>query len=153
EACQLDYQLDFANSVELVLRVHPQVREADTNLYCAAGPAHMPHVAAQVRLRPGERLDLALDLAEGDYPLRGRLPGGSLALRARPGAASGRWDVSLARGPEPGERPSLASGGLVLGLDNDTDRELLLRVERQARRDDALTAARASSLALFRELF
>src|SRR5262249_36209544 len=36
---------------------------------------------------------------------------------------------------------------------NDTGQELVARVERAVARDDALTAARASSLALFRDLF
>jgi class 3 adenylate cyclase len=41
----------------------------------------------------------------------------------------------------------------VLLLDNDLDRELTVRIERIAPRDDALTAGRAATLALFRELF
>jgi class 3 adenylate cyclase len=48
---------------------------------------------------------------------------------------------------------SLKPGGQVVALTNDQSRELVVRVERTADRDDALTAARASSLALFRELF
>jgi class 3 adenylate cyclase len=47
----------------------------------------------------------------------------------------------------------LRPGGQVLVLTNDHSEELVVRVERTARRSDALTAARASSLALFRELF
>jgi class 3 adenylate cyclase len=38
-------------------------------------------------------------------------------------------------------------------LNNGSDRELVVRVERTASRGDALTAARAASLDLFRELF
>jgi serine/threonine protein kinase/class 3 adenylate cyclase len=153
EACQVDYALDFARSVELVFRSHPQVREADTNVYCAAGPNHMPHVVAQVQVQPGERLELELELTEGDYRLRGPQLGWALDLRVRPGAAASRRDVSLTRGPEAGAHALMAAGGQVLGLDNDGDRPLLVRVERTAPRDDALTAARASALALFRELF
>jgi class 3 adenylate cyclase len=41
----------------------------------------------------------------------------------------------------------------VLELFNPHDRELVVRLERTAPRDDALTAARASALALFRRLF
>ena len=43
EACQLDFDLDFANSVELIFRVHPEVRETDVATYCIGGPAHSPH--------------------------------------------------------------------------------------------------------------
>src|SRR5262249_49710334 len=45
------------------------------------------------------------------------------------------------------------AGGQVLVLGNDAAHELVVRVERAAARDDALTAARAATLALFRELF
>jgi class 3 adenylate cyclase len=49
--------------------------------------------------------------------------------------------------------PVLQTGRQVVALANDSDQELLVRVERTASREDALTAARASALALFRELF
>jgi hypothetical protein len=153
EACQTDYALDFANSVELVFRAHPQVREADTNTYCAAGPAHAPHVVAQVRLAAGEHLVLDLALGEGSYRLRGPQLGWSFDFAVRPGAAARRWDLTLSRGPAAGLAPVLGPGSQVLGLSNDTDRPLVVRVERAAPRDDALTAARASALAVFRELF
>jgi class 3 adenylate cyclase len=47
----------------------------------------------------------------------------------------------------------LRAGGQVLVLDNGHKRELVIRVERTASTGDALTAARAASMALFRELF
>src|SRR5262249_54315636 len=52
EACHLDFKLDFANSIELIFRVHPEVRDADLATYCIGGPAHSPHVFAQVRVAP-----------------------------------------------------------------------------------------------------
>jgi eukaryotic-like serine/threonine-protein kinase len=153
EACQLDYQLDFANSVELVFRAHPQVREADTETYCAAGPAHSPHVVAQVRVAPGERMELELVLSDGAYRLRGPQLGWTFDFLVRSGEAARRWSIGLAHGPAAGLAPVLRDGGQVLELLNDTDCPLVVRVERAALRVDALTAARASSLAVFRELF
>ena len=153
EACQADFALDFAASVELVFRSHPQVREADTNTYCAAGPAHSPHVVAQLRLAAGERLELDLTLREGAYRLRGPQLGWAFDFRVAPGAPSRRWELSLSSGPIDGLSPTLGTGTQTLGLGNDTDRPLVVRVERVAARDDALTAARASTLAVFRELF
>ena len=47
----------------------------------------------------------------------------------------------------------MRSGSQVLVLHNTTDCELVIRIERAAPRHDALTAARAASIALFRELF
>ena len=71
EACHLDFQLDFANSIELIFRVHPEIREADLGTYCIGGPAHSPHVLAQVRVAPGERIELDFELPAGSYRLRG----------------------------------------------------------------------------------
>jgi class 3 adenylate cyclase len=153
-ACHLDFQLDFANSVELIFRVHPEVREADLGTYCIAGPAHSPHVPAQVRVAPNERIELDLDLPEGAYRIRGPQLPWNIAFPVRSSATLRRWEIELASG-QPPERPvaGLRAGGQVLVLNNGHDRELLVRVERTTSRGDALTAARAASLSLFRELF
>ncbi|WP_435006735.1 protein kinase domain-containing protein [Tundrisphaera lichenicola] len=153
EACRLDFDLDFANSVELIFRVHPEIRETDLGTYCAGSPSHSPHVAAQARIAADERLTLDLVLEPGTYQLRGPQLPYAIDFRVEPAAAFRRWDLDLGRGPTADLPRTLRSGGQVLALANSTDREVLVRVERTAPRDDALTAARASSLALFRELF
>ncbi len=153
EACNRDFQLDIANSIELIFRVHPEIREADLATYCIGGPAHSPHVFAQVRLAPWERIELNLDLPEGSYRLRGPQLPWSADFQVRKGATARRYSVELASGPAPENPAALAAGGQVLSLNNGSARELLLRVERTAARTDALTAARAASLSLFRELF
>ena len=153
EACRLDFDLDFANSVELIFRVHPEIRETDLGTYCAGSPSHSPHVVAQARIAAGERVTLDLVLEPGSYRLRGPQLPYAIDFRVEPVAASRRWELELQRGPSADLPRTLRAGGQVLALANGNDREILVRVERTAPRDDALTAARASSLALFRELF
>ncbi len=153
KACNLEFPLDFANSVEMMFRAHPDVRDAEVRTYCVGGPAFSPHVVAQVRLRPGERIELDLALPEGAYRLRGPQLPFTFEFRVRPSAPACRWDVSLARAPAADGPTVLRGGRQLLALTNEHAREVLVRVERTAPRDDALTAARASSLALFRELF
>ncbi len=113
EACHLDFQLDFANSIELIFRVHPEIREVDLGTYCIGGPAHSPHVFAQIRVAPDERIELELELPEGSYRLRGpQLPWSvdfpvknsatDLALGHRAGIGTG---ARAAPAPcEPGDR-------------------------------------------------
>lgn len=152
-ACNLDFELDFAQSVELIFRVHPEIRAAELNTYCVGGPAHSPHVAAQVRLAAGERVDLETRLGPGSYRLRGpQLP---FVFDFRVGAEEipTRLELSLGQGPTRETPRRFRSRGQRLVLTNDHPFEVLARVERVAPRDDALTAARVSSLALFRELF
>jgi len=153
DACRLDFSLDFANSVELIFRAHPEIRDADVAVYCIGGPAHSPHVAAQARVGPGERLALELALAEGSYRLRGPQLPFAVDFRVDLRATAGGWDLALARAPGADLPRSLRPGGQVLTLANDLDREVVVRVERVAPREDALTAGRASTHALFRELF
>jgi serine/threonine protein kinase/class 3 adenylate cyclase len=153
EACNLDFDLDFANSVEMIFRVHPEVRDAEPGVYCIGGPAHSPHVVAQVRVGAGERVELDLALGEGCYRLRGPQLSFTLDFRVQAGAPLDRLDLSLSRSPDPAIARVLKAGGQLVVLTNDSPQELVARVERTVGRVDALTAARASALALFRELF
>jgi serine/threonine protein kinase/class 3 adenylate cyclase len=154
EGCNADYELDFGRSVEMIFRVHPSIREVELGTYCVGGPAHSPHVVAQVRVAAWERVEVDVALGEGAYRLRGpQLP---LALEARvePGAALARWEVDLGRLADQSlDRMVLRPGGQVVAISNPYPDELVVRLERTAARDDAVTAARAAALALFRELF
>jgi serine/threonine protein kinase/class 3 adenylate cyclase len=154
EACNVDFALDFANSVELIFRAHPALRDVDLGTYCIGGPAHSPHVAAQVRVAAGEAVELDLALCEGAYRLRGPQLPAAIDFRVRRDATMQRGELDLAAVTAAAGRPWLLHAGhQVLALSNPTAVELLVRVERLASRDDAVTAARASALALFRELF
>ena len=153
EACHLDFQLDFANSIELIFRVHPEIRAADLGTYCIGGPAHSPHVLAQVRVGPSERIELGLELQTGSYRLRGPQLPWSIDFRVQSSATIRRWEVDLGSAQPPDRRDALRTGGQLLILTNPHSSELVIRLERSATRNDALTAARATSMALFRELF
>jgi serine/threonine protein kinase/class 3 adenylate cyclase len=152
QACDVGFQPDFAQSVELVFRVHPDVRPAEVGRYCAGGPAHSPHVVAQVRLTAGERVELDLALSPGRYRIRGPQLPWTLDVPVTAGALLRRWELSLAAADRP-PVPSLADGGQVLVIRNDLSHDTVVRVERTAGRSDALTAARAMTLPAFRELF
>lgn len=153
DVCDLDFEHDLARSVELVFRAHPAIRQADAGVYCIGGPAHSPHVVAQVRLPAGERIALDLALGEGRYEVRGRgLP------RAWPFAVDARaplstWDLPLSTGVAVSVARSLGAEGQRLLLTNDLGHEVLVRVERVTARQDVVTAAEAATHGRFRELF
>jgi len=153
EVCDLDFELDMARSVELVFRVHPALRKADLGVYCIGGPAHSPHVLAQVRLAPGERFTLDLALAPGRYRVTGRGVPARWAFSVDERASFDRWDLPLRAGAAPDVPRSLLPGAQRLVLTNDLGHEVVARLERAAERDDAITAAEAASSSAFRELF
>jgi serine/threonine protein kinase/class 3 adenylate cyclase len=153
EACNLRFELDFANSVELIFRAHPEIRAVETKTYCIGGPAWSRHVAAQVRLAAGEHFSCELGLEQGSFAIRG--PGLPFVVPFRVDASGleSRWDVLVSKPPARREPAILRPGTQVIQLHNDTAVDQQLRIERTAARDDALTAAQASANALFRQLF
>lgn len=152
EACDLDFESDLSSSVEMIFRIHPELRKVKTETFCIGGPAHFPHIVAQTRIRPGERIKWTLNLPRGTYRLRSPHLAWTLDLLVSEKPASARCDLELG-GLTPAEPPPLGCDHQSFLLHNVASQELLVRLERQASRDDALTAAQASSLAAFRELF
>lgn len=152
EACNVDFDLDFANSIEMIFRAHPEIRDVEVRTYCIGGPAFSAHVVAQTRVAPGERFEIEADLPEGAYRLRGPQLPYLVELRTSRTSAIGRWELALSKAPPRDLIPTLKVGSQVITLFNDGPAELLVRLERIAPRHDAVTAAEASSLPLFREL-
>lgn len=153
EACNRDFELDFAQSVELIFRVHPEIRAAELRTYCVGGPAHSPHVAAQSRVAPRECIQFELALEDGAYRIRGPQLPFAIDFKVDATGTRARWDLDLSRPPDVDRTPVLKRTAQVIAVTNRFDQELLVRIERCASRGDAMTAARASALALFRELF
>jgi serine/threonine protein kinase len=153
-SCNADFQLDFTQSLELVFRVADRIRASDVRTFCIGGPAFAPHVVAQVRLAPGERIALELALGPGAYLVRSPQLPHAVPVEITASAYAQRASVQLSKEP-PGEgaRVLLASKAQSLSLENRLDREIVARVERTAPRQDALTAARAACMASFRRLF
>src|SRR5262249_54749818 len=134
-ACHLDFQLDFANSVELIFRVHPEIRAAELGTYCIGGPAPSPPAVSPVPRSPRERIELELGLPEGSYRIRGPQLPWNVDLAVRAAATLRRWEIDLASATAPDPPPAgVRAGGQVLGLHNGHDRELLIRLERTAAR-------------------
>ena len=153
EACNADYELDFAQSIELIFRPHPEVRVSETRTYCVGGPAFSSHVVAQVRLQADERLNLQLRMSDGQYRLRGPQLPYVVDFRVAPSGRVERWDVDLVRPVSKQDIPTLRSGEQVLSILNSHSDPRQIRIERLASRADALTAADAARLPVFREWF
>jgi class 3 adenylate cyclase len=150
KACNVSFSVDFSRAIELAFRASSEIRAVETQTFCIGGPAHFPHIAAQVRLAPGERFALALTLGPGFYLLRSPQLPRVHELRVTAQGGVRRLDVLL------GERTDVAAltaGDQLLTITNPEPREVLVRVERAGDRAFALTAARVMATAAFRELF
>ena len=153
QACNIEFELDFSRSIEMIFRAHPELRSAETRTYCIGGPAWSRHVVAQVRLARDERFVCDVELEPGAYTIRGPQLPFSVPFQVSPAGTESRWEVSMSRAPQLPEPVVLRSVRQAIWLWNDAGRDLEVRVERMASRHDAVTAAVAASSATFRELF
>ncbi|MGI9427583.1 MAG: protein kinase domain-containing protein [Bythopirellula sp.] len=153
EVCDLDFEVDLAQSVEMIFRANPEVREADLGTYCIGGPEHSPHVVLQLRLPAGERVELTPVLSEGAYVLRSAQLPYNYRLRALPGKGTTHTEIVLSNNLEAAHASQVRAGRNALTLTNDYDREIVVRLERSIPMKDVVTAAQASSLPMFREMF
>jgi class 3 adenylate cyclase len=151
ESCNIDFTANFERSVELTFRPSPAVREIKAKEFCIGGPQITPHIVAQQILPAGAQRRVTLALEPGRYRLRTiELPGGQYLSVANDGSANATFRAEVNGWPDHEIRLSTQP---ELRFENATPREQLFILERMAWSDQAVTAAEAIALQLFRDLF
>lgn len=153
EACNHDFDSGLASAVEMVFKVSPDLRDTAVGKYCVGGPWHAPHVVAQIRLEPGEKVELGVDLVPGEYLLRGPGLTRSLTFKVREAGGPTLCEVRLDAEMDTSVVPVLRAPSQTLAIENAFAAPQIVRVERTVARDDVITAAQAATLPRFRELF
>ena len=150
-SCQIDFTINFDRYVELTFRPNPAVRNVVVPSYCVGSPHFTPHVVAQQLLPAGDKRELNLPLEAGNYRLR------ALELQ-------GSQDLTVSPDGEESAQVTLSNNGwsndalhvrerFSLQLNNETNAEQLLILERLEWSDQATTAAEVTALQMFRDLF
>jgi class 3 adenylate cyclase len=146
-SCNIDYDRDFERNVELSCAPAASIRPLAEGSFCLSGPMATPHVMVQQLLAPGERREIALELAPGSYRLRTLHPGASVDIDHRGGAFPGlRITAQGVEALPPGP------AGTVI-FDNRAGFELAALIEDRTWTREALTAPEVISLQVFRDLF
>jgi class 3 adenylate cyclase len=150
-ACNIDFTVNFEQSVELTFRLNPSIREVHAESFCVGGPQVTPHIVAQQLLAPRASRAIELALENGRYRLRTLTLPGAQHLRA---AENGERRLTLRATSAvwPSEESVIANRAQV-ELDNQTDEEQLFILERTVWSDEAATAAEVTALQMFRDLF
>jgi class 3 adenylate cyclase len=151
DTCNIDFNVNFDSSVEVVFRPNASVRRVEAREFCVGGPQVTPHIVVQQLVPPGQRRTVAPLLEPGRHRLRTpTLPGGRSVMVAAEGADALTLRADGAGWPSDEPRVSTR---LVLTLENRTPDEQLFIFERMAWGDQAATAAEVTALQLFRDLF
>ena len=147
DACNIDFEADFASNVELSFSPSPSVRPLDGGFYCRSGPGVTPHIKGQCVLPAGGSRSLPLTLEPGDYRVRTLEAGPEVAFTW----SGGRFpairldadDIAL-DGDSPADEIAMHNAG-------DLARTLV--IEEQSWLRDVLTAEQVTTLQVFRDLF
>lgn len=153
DSCNIRYDVNFDESVELRFTVSPDIRDAVDLAYCIGGPANTRHIVSQVWLPPRATKELHLKLASGDYRLRTRQLAAWGRLRASEGAGENAAHIRLGADGITVSAREIAAGQAALTLENTTGESLLVILEQSAWSAQAVSAAFVTALDEFRELF
>jgi class 3 adenylate cyclase len=126
--CEITFETDTAEAIEVVFHVHPNIRLIQPALFCAAEPAKKSHIKVQLPVAPKSRLHLQTDLPAGSYRVR------YLGIK-QPGV-----DLSLVKNSE-------------LIVKNERDQEAICVVEELWWDNKALKPAQLLAIPDFRDLF
>ena len=151
DGCNIDFNVNFEQSVELTFRPNPSIRQINVETFCVGGPQVTPHIVAQQFLKPQSRRSIDIQLEEGRYRLRTTsLPGWQHVTVTNDGLCG----VSLCASPEGWSNGEIElSKSCSLELANTFDDDQLFVLERTAWSDEAATAAEVTALQTFRDLF
>jgi class 3 adenylate cyclase len=154
EVCQIKFDAEFDQSVELKFAVNPAIRPREEQTFCLAGPGGRPHVLSQVFLAAGQRR--AWKLPPLNRTLRLRSPQVKEAVKLRPDDA-----------PTPVLQPVILceperfvvrheygkADDYAVQVLNPNPFPVLLILESLEWSEDILTAARVTNWQDFRDLF
>ncbi len=152
-SCNLNFETDFENSVELTFAPNAAIRQIERHDYCVAGPVTTDHVVVQQLLAANDVRAVTPLLDPGRYRLRTMNLDGEQYFRVYDnGEGVSAIDICVdAQGWLAEER--FLSPTPQIKIENKTDEEQLFILERTAWNDQAVTAAEVIALQRFRDLF
>ncbi|HLN99270.1 MAG TPA: DUF5939 domain-containing protein [Pyrinomonadaceae bacterium] len=149
--CQIDYTVNFDRFVEVTFRPNALLRKVESQNFCMGSPQKTPHIVAQQLLPAQSERELSLALEPGRYRLRALELSGGQDVRVSEDGLTTASVVLSAAGWSPDELRLTEQS--TLKMQNATQAEQLLILERQAWGDQAATAAEVTALQMFRDLF
>lgn len=154
EVCNIRYDANFDDYVELRFSVNPTIRYASNTMFCALGsPALNQHIVAQQRLKPNEARSLSVSLVAGGYRIRMLGSEQRCSVQVNDDVESGSLNVSMTTGGIAEQTLQARSGMIAVHVTNQSATEQLLIIERDAWGSGRVSASLVTSMNEFRTLF
>jgi len=152
-SCQIRYDVDFEESVELRFSVSHDIRAADDATFCASGPANTRHILAQLWLEPGQTREVRLRLVPGQYRVRSRQIASRAVVRVSIDAHDHEAVIDITDDSIHASAVPLKPGDAHITIQNSSAQRTLLIFEETAWNLQAASAALVTALNDFRQLF
>ncbi|MDZ7658413.1 adenylate/guanylate cyclase domain-containing protein [Fodinibius sp.] len=151
DECEQEFKVNFNKTVQLSFTPHPLIRKINRDQYCIRGPQQKSHVVLQQYLKPGQKRYLMTDLQSGEYILRSTQSKGAALVHVDK-HGDDTVHVNINTSGLTGEEVHIANSP-NLSIENTTDKNQLITLERKSWSLHGVSAARATSSQLFRNLF
>lgn len=148
DVCDVEFENESENSIEITFHVHPSIRNVAKVFYCSAEPAKKPHIKLQKILSPHETIAIDLSLGIGTYRLRvkGKEKTGTLLITDAENTNQVNWNLEDNHNYTSGLNP-------LIRISNTEDIPLLCSIEEISWDPFALKPAYLFSLQEFHDLF
>jgi class 3 adenylate cyclase len=145
--CQVTFETDTQESVEVTFRVHPSVRDVPDQVYCSAEPAKKDHIRIQWTVPGKDKVRVEPRLKPGRYTVWRHHEGGWYLDIDDDGERTIKW------APHPEGHVIRAVSDAAIEFHNDGPDPEIFTVEEAKWRDHALRAGQLLSFQEFRDLF
>ncbi|AXH99993.1 hypothetical protein DV702_09825 [Sporosarcina sp. PTS2304] len=146
ELCGVDYDLDFDRYVEMRFHVNAAIRQTTKEVFCINGPVKSPHILGQFRVAPNSTKRINWLLVEELFRCRTLQSNHLLEI------TDIICDEAEIRYTDDGFVQSAVAQAKHYELINETDKEIVIVMEKKEWDSYALTAREVTSLQLFRDL-
>ncbi|MGM0545870.1 MAG: adenylate/guanylate cyclase domain-containing protein [Bacteroidota bacterium] len=151
DQCEKEFKVNFNKTIQLSFRPHPLIRKISDEQFCERGPWKQSHIVVQQYLKPGDKRYVMTDLPAGTYKLRASGSEGTATLHVG-NKGNDTIHVNLSSTGLSGEEVSISNNPNV-SLENNSGQHQLITLEQTEWKLNGVSAARATSSQLFRNLF
>ncbi len=147
--CEVDFQTDTLESIEVVFHVQPTYRKVNEVLFCAAEPAKKDHIRVQEVLKPFTQIRFQQNLKEGRHRLRLTNPMSNFYFEVRSDSQNKivSWDSQSEL------ESKIFSPEISVEVDNKSSQARTLNLEQLWWKDDILHPGDLFSLPEYQDVF
>ncbi len=151
--CQITFDSEFDQSVELKFSIDPALRPAPRQIFCIGGPGQNSNIVAQVLLEPGETRDWKFPSLTGEYRLRSPQAAGRPATVRIENSDAPSAELEVTPDGWRSAPPTVVSAENGFRVSNRLEQDANVLLERLDWNRDVATAALVTGWQEFRDLF